>query len=226
MNYSNILVELVVGYFALFITVKLLGKTQINQITPFDFISSLVLGDLVGSAMFDKNIGLLKILFAIAVWGALIYLTEMATQKSRRLRYLLEGRPSIIINKGELDWKEMKKNHLDVDQLQQLLRAKDIFSLKDVQYAILENNGGLSILKTADSDQPTCKDLQIKAEEKTIPLTIISDGRVLIKNLKKAGLTEEWLNKQLERNGIRKPSEICYAEWKKGNSLYLQRYKA
>jgi uncharacterized membrane protein YcaP (DUF421 family) len=226
MNYSNILIELVIGYFALFITVKLLGKTQINQITPFDFISSLVLGDLVGSAMFDKNIGLLKILFAIAVWGALIYLTEVATQKSRRLRYLLEGRPSIIINKGNLVWKEMKKNHLDIDQLQQLLRAKDIFSLQDVEYAILENNGGLSILKTANSDQPTCKDLKINAKEKIIPLTIISDGIVLVNNLEKAGLNEEWLKKQLETNGIQNPTEICYAEWKKGNALYFQKYKA
>lgn len=142
MGYMGILVELIIGYFALFITVKCLGKTQISQITPFDFISALVLGDLVSGAVFEEHISTGKILFSISIWGSLIYLTDMASQKSRKLRRLFEGKPSIIINHGKIDMNEMKKNRLDIDQLQQLLRSKDIFSLQDVTYAIYENNGG------------------------------------------------------------------------------------
>jgi uncharacterized membrane protein YcaP (DUF421 family) len=226
MSYLDILIELVLGYVALFITVKCLGRTQISQITPFDFISSLVLGDLVGSAIFDEHAGLPKILFAIVVWGALIFFTEIATQKSFTLRYLFEGKPSMIIRKGELVWKEMKRNRLDIDQLRQLLRAKDVFSLDEVEYAIFENNGGLSVLKKSDSDQPTCKDLNIKLENRTIPITIISDGKVLEKNLHKAGLDHYWLDKQLEKKGIKQPEEICYAEWEVGKQLYIQKYKS
>jgi uncharacterized membrane protein YcaP (DUF421 family) len=226
MSYLDILIELVMGYIALFITVKCLGRTQISQITPFDFISSLVLGDLVGSAVFDKQAGLLKILFAILIWGALIFFTEIATQKSFTLRYLFEGKPSMIIRKGELVWKEMKRNRLDIDQLRQLLRAKDVFSLDEVEYAIFENNGGLSVLKKADSDQPTCKDLNLKLENKTIPTTIISDGKVLVKNLHEAGLNHDWLEKQLEKKGVKKPGEICYAEWQAGKPLYIQKYNS
>lgn len=224
MTYVTIFSELVFGYAALFFTVKLLGKTQISQITPFDFISALVLGDLVGGAIFDKRAGLLKILFAIAIWGTLILITEIATQKSRRMRYLLEGRPSIIINKGSLVWKEMKKNRLDIDQLQQLLRAKNIFSVQDVEYAILENNGSLSILKKAACDQPTCRDLDIKGEKRIIPITFISDGQVLYNNLHKAGLNDDWLQKQLKMKGIKRTEEICYAEWQSGNALFIQTY--
>jgi uncharacterized membrane protein YcaP (DUF421 family) len=226
MSYLGIFIELVIGYIALFITVKCLGKTQISQITPFDFISSLVLGDLVGSAIFDEEAGLLKILFAIGIWGALIFLTEMATQKSLPLRYLFEGNPSIIIKKGELVWKEMKKNRLDIDQLLQLLRSKGVFSVEEVEYAIFENNGGLSVLKKSDSDFPTCKDLNIKVENRTIPITIISDGKVLEKNLQKAGLNENWLEKQLESKGVTKPAEISYAEWQAGKQLYIQKYES
>lgn len=226
MSYQGIFVELVIGYIALFITVKCLGKTQISQITPFDFISSLVLGDLVSSAIFDEQAGLLKILFAIGIWGALIFVTEIATQKSLLLRYLFEGRPSIIINRGELNWKEMKKNRLDVDQLLQLLRAKNVFSMAEVEYAIFENNGGLSVLRKADSDQPTCKDLHIEHENRVLPITIISDGKVLVKNLQKAGLNEIWLKKQLEMLEIKHPKEICYAEWEKDKPLYIQKYKS
>jgi uncharacterized membrane protein YcaP (DUF421 family) len=225
MNYHDIFVELVFGYAALFITVKCLGKTQISQITPFDFISSLVLGDLVGGSIFDPEVTLLKMLFGIAVWAALIYITEIATQKSRALRYLFEGRPSIIINKGKLVWKEMKKNRLDIDQLQQLLRAKNVFSLQDVEFAIFENNGGLSILKKAECDQPTCKDFKINVQSRTIPLTFISDGKVLLKNLEKAGLSEEWLQNQLKSRGVQKPAEISFAEWQSGNALFIQKYQ-
>lgn len=109
MGYLEILVELIIGYFALFITVKCLGKTQISQTTPFDFISALVLGDLVSGAVFEEHISTGKILFAIAVWGLLIYMTDFASQKSRKLRHLFEGKPSIIINHGKIDMNELKK---------------------------------------------------------------------------------------------------------------------
>jgi len=225
MGYLDIFIELVVGYIALFVTVKCLGKTQINQITPFDFISALVLGDLVGSAVFDAKASIMKILFAIVIWGSLIYLTEFATQKSRRLRHLFEGKPAIVIKQGKIDMKEMKKNHLDIDQLQQLLRSKDIFSLQDVVYAIYENNGELNVLRKPEIDYPTCQDLNIKTgQDKTMPVTIISDGKVLYNNLKLTGLNENWLFKELREKGIKQPKEICYAEWQTGKSLYIQKY--
>lgn len=203
MGFRDIFLELVVGYLALFITVKCLGKTQISQITPFYFISSLVLGDLVGGAMFDEQAGIVKILFSVGIWGILIYVTEMATQKSRGMRYLLEGTPSILVKKGNLDWKEMKKNRIDIDQLRQMLRTNGVFSLQEVEYAILENNGSLSVLKKSEADQPTYQDLNMKVEQKDIPLTIISDGEVLLSNLQKAGMNEDWLQKQLKAKGVR-----------------------
>lgn len=214
MSYLQVLIELTTGYLALFMLVKWLGKTQISQITTFDFISALVLGDIVGGAIFDKDVGLLKLLLAIGLWGLLIFITEIVTQKSRKLRYVLEGRPSIIINQGRLDWNEMKSNHLDINQLQQLLRSKDIFSLQDVEYAILENDGSISVLQKANADE----------QKKTLPLTIISDGEVIFENLQKAGLNKDWLYQQLHTHGVNKPAEISYAEWQPGKTLYVQKY--
>ncbi|WRU97746.1 DUF421 domain-containing protein (plasmid) [Bacillus sp. JZ8] len=224
MDYLIMTVELLGGYIFLFVVVKILGKTQISQITPFDFISALVLGEFVGSAVFDKNINLLKVLFVIAMWGLLIYITETFTQKSRRMRYLFEGRPSIIINRGHLDWKAMKKNRLDIDQLQQLLRSKDIFSIKEVEYAILENNGSLNVLRKHSFDSPTSADLNVKPEKRFIPLTFISDGEVLWENIKKAGLNKSWLQKQLANKNISTLEQVSYAEWEPDKSLYIQKY--
>lgn len=117
MGYLEILVELIIGYFALFITVKCLGKTQISQITPFDFISALVLGDLVSGAVFEEHSSTGNILFAIAVWGLLIYMTDFASQKSHKLRHLFEGKPSIIINHGKVVWILINYNNYCVPKI-------------------------------------------------------------------------------------------------------------
>lgn len=222
--FFSIFIELVIGYISLFILVKLLGKTQLSQITPFDFISALVLGEFVGSAIFDRRTDTFEMIFGIIVWGLLIYITEVLTQKSRSMRHFFEGRPSMVINKGNLDWKEMKKNQIDIDQLQQLLRLKGVFSLQDVEYAILENNGDISVLLTANADQPTCKDLNIKGEKRDIPLTIISDGVILENNLKKAGKEKDWLYNQIIQKGIEGPDKISYAEYHNGKELFIQKY--
>ncbi|MGI8387710.1 DUF421 domain-containing protein [Robertmurraya sp. P23] len=224
LGYVQMLVELVGGYVFLFIMVKVLGKTQISQITPFDFISALVLGEFVGSAVFDPKINLLKILFGITVWGLLIYLTELTTQKSIRLRLFLEGKPSFIIHEGKLDWKELKKNHLDINQLQQLLRSKDVFSLRDVEYAILEPNGSISILKKQEADKPTYKDFNLKINKRMVPLTIISDGEVIIEHLQESGMDYKALIKQLNERNISSVKDVAYAEWESDKDLYLQVY--
>jgi uncharacterized membrane protein YcaP (DUF421 family) len=224
LGYVQMLVELVGGYVFLFIMVKILGKTQISQITPFDFISALVLGEFVGSAVFDPKINLLKILFGITVWGLLIYLTELTTQKSIRLRLFLEGKPSFIIHEGKLDWKELKKNHLDINQLQQLLRSKDVFSLRDVEYAILEPNGSISILKKQEADKPTYKDFNLKINKRMVPLTIISDGEVIMEHLQESGMDYKALIKQLNERNISSVKDVAYAEWESDKDLYLQVY--
>ena len=133
MEYLHIISVLVIGYIFLFIMAKLLGKTQITQITPFDFISAIVLGELVGNALYDQETGIPEIFFAVAVWGILIYATEILTQKFKRARKLLEGEPSIVIKKGKIVYEELKKNHLDINQLQHLLRSKDVFSIMECE---------------------------------------------------------------------------------------------
>lgn len=224
MDYIEMLVELIGGYLSLFIVVKLLGKTQISQITPFDFISALVLGEFVGSAVFDDDINLLKIVFGIVVWGILIYFTELTTQKSRKLRLILEGKPSFIIKEGKLDWKELKKNHLDINQLQQLLRSKDIFSLREVEFAVLEPNGSISVLRKQEADQPTYQDFKMEIQKRLIPLTIISDGEIIQDNLKETGMDDHALEKLLNEKEITSVKEVAYAEWESDKSLFVQTY--
>src|SRR5690625_2164615 len=169
------LYETVFGILALFILTKLLGKTQISQLTAFDFIAAIVLGELVGNALFDKKAGILDIGYVIFLWGAILYIIEIITQKFKRTRFILEGKPAIIIHEGNLIYEEMRKNRIDIGELQHLLRTKDIFAIQEVEYAILETNGDLSVLKKSSYQKPNKQDLKITPSNVQMAITIIND---------------------------------------------------
>ncbi|MEH6938546.1 DUF421 domain-containing protein [Bacillus sp. JJ664] len=222
MGYLEILNELFFGYIALFIVVKILGKTQINQITPFDFISALVLGNILGDAIYDDKANLPHILFSIFTWSALIFITEMITQKSRRARKVLEGDPSVVIKKGIIQWDELKRNRLDIDQLLQLLRAKGTFSVNEVAYAILENDGSISVLKKSSYDVATKQDLKINSEKAIMPMVIISDGKIIERSLYSLKKDEKWVHKKLSDANLTL-KQVCFAEWD-SKQLHLHTY--
>jgi uncharacterized membrane protein YcaP (DUF421 family) len=224
MEYGRIAVELVIGFFSLFLITQLLGKTQITQITPFDFISALVLGELVGNALYDDKIGVVKILFALGLWGLLIFLLETITQKWRKTRGILEGRPSIVIHKGEINKKELKKSKLDIDQLRHLLRSKGAFSIQEVEYALLETDGTVSVLKKHSFATPINKDMKIPSSKVTLPTPIISDGEILRDNLDEFNLSEQWVLNELKKTGYHTPQDIIYAEWEEGKPIYVMPY--
>jgi len=223
-HYLQMFSDLVFGFVALFTITKVLGKTQISQITPFDFISSLLLGELVGNALFDDEAGIPEIAFVVLIWGILMYLTEIITQKFKRTRYFVEGSPSIVIKNGKLIRDEMKKNSLDINQLQHLLRDKDVFSLQEVAYGILETNGTMSVLRTSDSQAPTRKDLKLSPQSVHLSTTLINDGEIIYDNLKEKNLNEEWLYEQLKEQGYDHAEDVFYAEYTKDQPLFLLPY--
>lgn len=224
MEYVRILTELVVGYFALFFLTKLLGKTQITQLTPFDFISALVLGELVGNALYDDKIGIAKILFAVSMWGLLIFSTEIFTQKVKKYRNFLEGSPSIVIHKGNINFNALKKSHLDLNQLQQLLRKKDVFSIRECEYAILETDGSVSVLKKAEYGNVTLQDMNVPVQPITLPLALILDGEIEYDNLNFIKWDYARLTKEINSFGAQSIDDVLYAEWKEGEPLHVQTY--
>ncbi|MYL18482.1 DUF421 domain-containing protein [Halobacillus litoralis] len=217
MEYIQITVETLFGFAALFVMTKVLGKSQITQITAFDFIAALVLGELVGNALYDPDVGIPDIGFAIILWSILIYTTEVITEKFKGTRKILEGSPSLVIYKGNIDREQLKKNKLDINQLQHLLRSKDVFSIRDVQYAVLETDGTISVLKNSLSQNVSRSDLNLPPLPVPLPRTIISDGEVIWDNLMEAGLDQNWLHDQLKAQDYEAPEEVLYAEFQDGD---------
>jgi uncharacterized membrane protein YcaP (DUF421 family) len=220
-NYGQIALELVTGFIALFLITKILGKTQITQITPFDFISALILGELVGNAVLDENIKLPKIMFALFIWFLLIYVIEMITQRFKGSRKLLEGEPSIVIREGKLQREVLKKNKLDINQLQHLLRSKSVFSVREVEYALLETDGSISVLKKPPFATPTVQDLNLPFQNAILPVTIIIDGEIERDNLNAMNKDEKWLKDQLRSFSIDDVKDVFYAEYKEGDGLFV-----
>ncbi|MCY8235077.1 DUF421 domain-containing protein [Priestia endophytica] len=222
--YLSMATELIIGFFVLFVLTKLLGRNQFSQITPFDFISALVLGELLGNAVYDEEVNVQKILFSITIWGILIFSTEMLTQKFKKLRKTLEGEPTIVIHKGMLKYESLKKSKLDLNQLQNLVRQQGYFSLEEVEYAILETNGMVSVLPKSSYDIPKRSDLNLLSKPANLPVTLIIDGEVVYDNLKEAGFDEEWLKGQLAAKNVFDYKEVLFAEWREGKPFYIRKY--
>ncbi len=224
-NMLPMLYETIFGFVALFVLTKILGKTQISQLTAFDFIAALVLGELVGNALFDDKAGVLDIAYVIFLWGSLLYIVEMITQKYKGSRFLLEGKPSMIIHEGKFVYEEMRKNKIDVEEIQHLLRMKDVFSVQEVEYAVLETNGDVSVLKKAAFQTPTVSDLQVKQKKPEIAMTIITDGELIEDNLAEAGITREWVEEQVHKQYIDHIYEVFFAEYKDKQLFVLPYFK-
>ncbi|WP_432662941.1 DUF421 domain-containing protein [Wukongibacter baidiensis] len=221
MRFLNIIIELFLGFIALFIITKIIGKRQISQITPFDFISAIVLGELLGNAIYDEDIGLIHIVSTLCLWGLLMFTVEMITQKSLKTRGFLEGNPSIVIRNGMIDRNELRKNRIDINELQNLLRQKDVFSIREVEYGILEADGKVTVLKKSKYAQPTLKDLNLQQKPVYLPVTLISDGEVLWDNLRDSGHNEKWLENELSKYNINNVKQVFYAEWMKDEGMHI-----
>lgn len=222
--YGSIIIETFYGFVVLFIIAKVLGKTQIKQLTAFDFVSALILGELIGNGLYDEKVGILEISLAVLLWGTLLYITEIVTQKFKSTRELLEGSPTIVIRKGELQREAMRKGKLDIHQLLHLLRSKDIFSINEVEYAILERDGSISVLPKSVYQSPTKGDLQVGLKPVDLSYVLINDGEIIVDNLREIGKDGTWLNQELKKQRYPSIKDVFYAEYRKGEKLLIQGY--
>ncbi len=220
-HYLSLAVELVVGLFALLFLMKLMGRASIAEATPFDFVSAIVLGDFVGSAIYDPKVKVTSILFAIALWGIMILLIDFITLKINVSRGLFESKPSLIIQNGVLNRGEMKKNKLDMNRLQTLIREKNAFSIREIEFAILEANGKISVIKKPMYDTVKRKDLQLPITSISMPVTLISDGVLIKTALRDIHKNEEWLQDELQLRGFKKIKDVFLAEWREEDGLFI-----
>ena len=186
-------------YGVLILVIRLMGKRQIGQMEPSEFVVTMLVANLASIPMQDSAIPLFSGLVPIlTVLGMELVLSALAL-RSIRFRKLLCGKPVILIENGNILQENLRKTRVTLDELTGHLREKDVLDPRAVQYAILETNGNLSVFPFPKERPATCKEAGIHAKKQYLPLTIVSDGRVLSDNLQKAGKDFVWLKRALQK---------------------------
>ena len=209
-------------YIVLVLTVRLMGKRQIGEMEPADFVVTMLIANLAAIPMQDSAIPLLSGLVPILVILGLELVLAVATMRSIRIRNIFCGKPVVLMENGRIIEKNLKKTRVNLDELTMHLREKDIFDLTTVKYAILETNGQVSALLYAKAAPAAAKDAGIRVKDTELPITLISGGRLLEKNLALSGKSRAWLDETLHRHGCTVRAVLLLTV-DKGGRVYLVR---
>ncbi|CAM2969988.1 DUF421 domain-containing protein [Salinicoccus roseus] len=217
-------VKLTTGLIGVIIVLRLLGKKEMAQITPLDFVYALILGSIVEEALYETTMPFYEMLFALAYWALLIYVIEKVALKNERFRRVMKGRPELLINDGIIDVEVMDRNNMDVDEVRELLRLQQIFSLKSVKYAVLENSGMLSVIQYASEEPALRRELKDDDEydENEINYLFVDAGKIEYEALERAGFDEEWLREKLKKDTEYDVDDVYFAEWNKNTGFFAQ----
>jgi uncharacterized membrane protein YcaP (DUF421 family) len=186
----------------LFLMTRILGKKQISQLTFFEYVTGITLGELAGFISTDMESHYFLGVIALLVWFIVPYLLELLTLKSKKLREWFEGKGTVLIKDGKIQEDNLKKERLTADELLEQLRSKNIFKAADVEFAMLEASGDLSVLLKKENQPLTPKHLGIKVGPEKETQEVIIDGKIQDEPLAKAGLNRAWLNTELQKLGV------------------------
>lgn len=211
----------IILYSIVLITTRFMGKREIGQLQPFEFVISLMIANLATVPMSDIGLSLFSGIIPILGLLTMHLIIAFFNIKSVRFRRLVCGKPSILINKGKIDVEAMKKERFNLSELEERLREKDVFNLGDVDYAILETNGDISVLMKPEKLPPTLEDLNIQKEFEGISYNLIMDGVVMFSNLELINKDFKWLRKQTKKFKL-EPEDVLVATINEKGDFYCQ----
>lgn len=203
-----IALKLVFGLLGLLLVVRLIGKKSLSNITPFDLVYTLVLGGILEESIYDDKVNIGHLLFALSLWAVMIYFIERVVQRNDRVNRLLKGEPSILLKNGQMNVKELSKNHIEMEQLRTMLRQQQCFSLENAHHVVLENAGQISVIKKSEDD-------------KVMSIMVIDEGVIQDRVLQTNELEKIWLIENLKQEGYVSLESILYAEWSEEKGFYV-----
>ena len=193
-------IRTIILYALLILTIRMLGKRQIGQMEPSEFVVTMLVANLAAIPMQDGGIPLFSGVVPILTILGMELLLSAASLRSIRLRKILCGKPVILIENGRILRENLKKTRVTLDELSGHLREKDVLDPRSVQYAILETNGNLSVFPYPKERPASAKDAGIRVSPQFLPITIISDGHLLKANLSLANKDQNWLQRVLREH--------------------------
>lgn len=223
-NVPSVLLQTAFAYLALLICARLLGKKQVGQLTFFHYVTGISLGSVAATTAVSRQVSIWEGLSALGLWTVLTWITSWVSMKSMNVRKVLEDEPSTLIRNGKIVESEMYRSQMTLEDLKAMLRAKGAFQLADVEFAVLETTGDLSVLKKTQQQPVTAHDLGIPTTYMGLATSLVSDGKILRRSLERLHLSEEWLMGELQRQGVEDVDQVVYAELDTQGRLYVDRH--
>ena len=196
----------IVLYLIVLVVMRLMGKREIGQLQPFELAISIMIADLASIPMTEIGIPIFNGIVPILGLLVMHLILSLINLKSLKAREIICGKPSILIYRGKINEKELKKERFTINELEERLRGNNVVNLGDVEYAILETSGQVTVIQKPEKRNTIPEDFNIVPEYEGIPYDLVVDGKVMNKNLKAIGKNYNWLKKQVEKFDI-KPEE-------------------
>ena len=201
-TWIEIVYRTLIAVFGLFIFTKLLGKRQVSQMSMFEYITGITIGNLIGYISLDTDRSWFYGLIAISVWALVSLGIVYLQMKSKKARDFIDGKATVLIKDGKILEENMKKERLTSDELMEQLRKKMAFKVADVEFAIMEPSGDINVLLMKENQPLTPKHLGIKVAPEKEAQMVIMDGKIMDEPLAEIGLNRGWLNTELEKLGV------------------------
>ncbi|HET7629629.1 MAG TPA: DUF421 domain-containing protein [Bacillales bacterium] len=219
-----ILIRSVLSFVVLLALTRIMGKQQLSQLTFFDYIVGITIGSIAASMSVDQNIQISNGFVALVIWGFFPVAMAWVSYKSYKFRRFTDGKPQILVKNGRVQDESLRSSMMSVDELMLLLREKNVFNLSDVEFAVMETNGDLSVMKKTETQPVTPKVLGMSAKPEGQPQIVIIDGKLIESSLNHTRLTRKKLLEEVKRQGASGFEDVFVAQVDSRGNVYVDLY--
>lgn len=204
------------------LALRLMGKRQIGELQPFELVIAIMISELASMPMQDSRMPLINGIIPVITLLILQITISVVQLKSEKVQKLICGKPSILIEDGKINIQELRHQRINVNDLMEELRLNGYFNIQDIEYAILETSGQLSIIPNSQLSPVKRADLAMNVPQEKLPITLILDGKINKENLNKTNKNMDWLNDQLHKNNINSVNEVFIGLLDSSSNFYYQ----
>lgn len=215
-----------ISLFTLFIVTKILGKKQVSELSLFDYVIGISIGNFAAEMTINIESNEFNGLWAVIIFGLVAYIVSWLSMKSVKLRRIMMGTPTIIIQDGKILKDNMKKVHLEINELLEECRIKGYFDISTIAFAIMEVNGEMSFLPKSEYKPVTPLDMNINTDKSLLLASIIIDGKIMTNNLHLMNKDKEWLYKRIKKEGIKDIKDIILCTLDKNDKVTFYKNNA
>ena len=220
------LLRSIIVYVCVLIVIRLMGKRQVGEMQPFEFVITLIMADLACIPMAELSVPLVHGIVPIVTLLIVHFLICFLSRKFQFARYLLTGKPAVVISPKGINYQELKELNMTLDDLIELMRGCDVFKIEEIAYAIIETNGNLCVIKKADQEPVTRDDMKIKVSQNGLPINIIMDGKIMKENVDLAGIDKQFLDNCLMEAKIKNIKNVLLMTLDNNGEVFIQEKNA